>query len=61
MDVLVKSQLKHLLPPDLLARFVAIVGEKYAITDPQMQESYLVEMRDLFLQEEKRDEKKASS
>src|SRR3569832_3024868 len=48
MDVLVKDQLKHLLASDLLARFVAIVGEKYAITDPQMQEPYLVEMRDLF-------------
>ena len=29
----------------LLARFVAIVGEKYAITDKQAQEPYLVEMR----------------
>ena len=29
----------------LLKRFVAIVGEKYAITDPQAQEPYLVEMR----------------
>ncbi|HXF89923.1 MAG TPA: FAD-binding oxidoreductase [Xanthobacteraceae bacterium] len=29
----------------LLARFVKIVGEKYAITDPQAQEPYLVEMR----------------
>jgi FAD/FMN-containing dehydrogenase len=48
MDVLVKSRLKHLLAPELLQRFTAIVGEKYAITDPQMQEPYLVEMRDLF-------------
>ena len=32
----------------LLARFAAIVGEKYAITDPQMQAPYLVEMRDLY-------------
>ncbi|HTS40787.1 MAG TPA: FAD-binding oxidoreductase [Xanthobacteraceae bacterium] len=31
--------------PALLKRFVAIVGEKYAITDPQAQEPYLVEMR----------------
>src|SRR4029077_3887477 len=31
--------------PALLARFVAIVGEKYAITDTQAQEPYLVEMR----------------
>ena len=41
-------QTKPTLPPDLLARFVAIVGEKYAITDPQAQEPYLVEMRDLY-------------
>lgn len=34
--------------PDLLRRFAAIVGEKYAITDPQAQEPYLVEMRDLY-------------
>ena len=33
---------------DLLARFAAIVGEKYAITDPAMQEPYLREMRDLY-------------
>jgi D-lactate dehydrogenase (cytochrome) len=36
------------LSPDLLCRFIAIVGEKYAITDPQAQEPYLVEMRDLY-------------
>src|SRR5712671_6916871 len=34
--------------PDLLARFAAIVGEKNAITDPQAQAPYLVEMRDMF-------------
>jgi FAD/FMN-containing dehydrogenase len=34
--------------PALLARFAAIVGEKYAITDPQMQAPYVVEMRDMF-------------
>ena len=34
--------------PDVLARFAAIVGEKYAITDPLLQAPYLVEMRDLF-------------
>jgi D-lactate dehydrogenase (cytochrome) len=33
---------------DLLPRFAAIVGEKYAITDPAMQEPYLREMRDLY-------------
>jgi FAD/FMN-containing dehydrogenase len=48
MNVLVKSEPKRSLSPDLLQRFVAIVGAKYAITDPHMQESYLVEMRDLF-------------
>ena len=31
--------------PALLRRFVAIVGEKFAITDAQAQEPYLVEMR----------------
>src|SRR5262249_7750893 len=36
------------LPADLLARFVAIVGEKNAITDPQAQAPYLVEFRDLY-------------
>ena len=34
--------------PSLLARFAAIVGEKYAITDPQAQLPYIVEMRDLY-------------
>ena len=32
----------------LLARFAAIVGEKFAITDPQAQLPYLLEMRDLY-------------
>jgi len=32
----------------LLARFAAIVGQKYAITDPDLQAPYLVEMRNLF-------------
>jgi FAD/FMN-containing dehydrogenase len=36
------------LDPALLARFSAIVGDKYAITDPQMQAPYVVEMRDMF-------------
>jgi FAD/FMN-containing dehydrogenase len=36
------------IPADLLARFVAIVGEKNAITDPQAQAPYLVEFRDLY-------------
>jgi D-lactate dehydrogenase (cytochrome) len=34
--------------PALLARFAAIVGDKYAITDPQMQAPYVVERRDMF-------------
>src|SRR3954453_12320458 len=48
MNMLVKPEPKRSLSPELLKRFVAIVGDKYAITDPQMQEPYLVEMRDLF-------------
>src|SRR5258708_13092268 len=33
---------------DLLARFIALVGAKYAITDPAEQEKYLVEGRNLY-------------
>jgi FAD/FMN-containing dehydrogenase len=36
------------IDPALLARFTAIVGEKYAITDPQAQAPYLIEQRHLF-------------
>jgi D-lactate dehydrogenase (cytochrome) len=36
------------IDPALLKRFAAIVGDKYAITDPAAQMPYLVEMRDLF-------------
>src|SRR5690348_6183060 len=36
------------IAPDLLARFVAIVGQKYAVTDPAEQEPYLVEGRNLY-------------
>ena len=36
------------LAPELLTRFIAIVGQKYAVTDRDAQEPYLVEMRDLF-------------
>ena len=36
------------IAPDVLARFVAIVGEKYAVTDPAAQEPYLVEGRNLY-------------
>jgi FAD/FMN-containing dehydrogenase len=34
--------------PSLLARFAAIVGKKYAISDPEMQAPYTLEMRDLY-------------
>jgi FAD/FMN-containing dehydrogenase len=34
--------------PELLARFAAIVGDKYAVTDPTAQVAYLVEMRGLY-------------
>ncbi len=40
-----------LLPPPpaaLLKQFIDIVGQKYAVTDRDAQEPYLVEMRDLF-------------
>ncbi len=36
------------LDPELLNRFAAIVGPKYAVTDKSAQEPYLVEMRDLY-------------
>jgi D-lactate dehydrogenase (cytochrome) len=36
------------LAADLLARFIAIVGEKYAVTDPKEQEPYLIESRGLY-------------
>jgi len=36
------------LDPALLARFATIVGHKHAITDPQAQAPYLIELRDLF-------------
>src|SRR6202167_2070416 len=36
------------LSPELIARFAAIVGQKYAVTDPARQEPYLVESRGLF-------------
>src|SRR5947209_7653347 len=37
-----------MLPADLLARFVAIVGEKNAITEREAQAPYLTEPRDMF-------------
>jgi FAD/FMN-containing dehydrogenase len=36
------------IDPSLVARFAAIVGERYAITDPGQQAPYLVEMRNMF-------------
>jgi FAD/FMN-containing dehydrogenase len=36
------------LSSDLLGRFTAIVGDKNAITDPQAQAPYLLEMRDMY-------------
>jgi FAD/FMN-containing dehydrogenase len=36
------------IDPALLTRFAAIVGDKYAITDPAAQAPYLVEMRNMF-------------
>src|SRR5580704_120991 len=36
------------LPPELIARFTAIVGARHAITDPREQEPYLVEGRGLY-------------
>src|SRR5215831_1693062 len=35
-------------PPELIARFTAIVGDRYAITDPAGQEPYLIEGRGLY-------------
>jgi FAD/FMN-containing dehydrogenase len=48
MNLQTRPQAERKLAPELLARFIAIVGEKYAITDPQVQKTYLVEMRDLY-------------
>ena len=48
MNLQTKPQAERKLAPELLARFIKIVGEKYAITDPAVQKSYLVEMRDLY-------------
>jgi FAD/FMN-containing dehydrogenase len=48
MNLQTKQQTTRALAADLLARFIAIVGQKYAVTDRQAQEPYLVEMRDLY-------------
>src|SRR5256885_11278730 len=41
-------RVKPPISSDVLSRFAAIIGERYAITDPAMQEPYLREMRDLY-------------
>jgi D-lactate dehydrogenase (cytochrome) len=48
MNLQSKPHAERKLSPDLLARFAAIVGEKYAVTDAAAQQPYLVEMRDLY-------------
>ena len=48
MNLQSKPQPERKLAPELLARFAGIVGEKYALTDRQAQQPYLVEMRDLY-------------
>jgi FAD/FMN-containing dehydrogenase len=48
MNLRTKPQPERKLSADLLARFIDIVGAKYAVTDPQAQTPYLVEMRDLY-------------
>ena len=48
MSLQTKQQPMRTLAPDLLARFIGIVGQRYAVTDRQAQEPYLVEMRDLY-------------
>lgn len=42
------THVKPSVSSDLLRQFASIVGKKYAITDPAMQEPYLREMRDLY-------------
>ena len=42
------EQLRRAPSPDLLPRFAAIVGDKYAITDPVVLEPFLVEGRGLY-------------
>ena len=48
MNLQSKPQAERKLSPDLLARFTAIVGEKYVVTDLGAQQPFLVEMRDLY-------------
>jgi FAD/FMN-containing dehydrogenase len=48
MNLQAKPAPVRTLSPDLLTRFVKIVGPKYAIIEPRDQEPYLLEMRDLY-------------
>src|SRR3989440_7279758 len=41
-------RVKPPVSPNVLSRFAAIVSERYAITDPALQQPYLKEMRDLY-------------
>ena len=42
------EQLRRAPSPDLLPRFAAIVGDRYAITDPAALEPYLIEGRGIY-------------
>src|SRR3954465_11028327 len=44
----IATALKSRPSAELLSRFAGIVGQKFAITDPEQQTPYLVEMRDMF-------------
>ena len=48
MNLQSKHPAKRAIAPGLLARFIGIVGEKYAVTDLHAQAPYRVEMRDLY-------------
>jgi FAD/FMN-containing dehydrogenase len=48
MNIQTKPMPERKLSPELKARFIEIVGEKYAITDPAIQQTYLIEMRDIY-------------
>jgi D-lactate dehydrogenase (cytochrome) len=48
MNIAVNGTARPALSAELLDKFRRIVGEKYAITDPQAQAPYLVEMRDIY-------------
>ena len=48
MNLQTKPQAIRQISPELLAQFIAIVGQKFAVTDKDAQTPYLVEMRDLY-------------